>query len=253
MISPMSLNAGLSAPSDCMSVLGPHVLVAVEDAAGRSRRATGTTERGEAALGPGPRRRASGSRPRGRSQSSRREAEFGRDDVGRDALRHEIGPERQRRVDGDGGAVRAHRAPGSSSRRRRRRSPRRRRARTWFAARFTASSPQAQKRLIDRPGTSSPRSDEQHRRAREAAALLADLGDVAPDHVLDRVLAAGRCAPERVRAVSADSRSAVTSCRLAVGPALAARRADRRRRCRRRSSRCSGQSGAGSGWPGIRS
>ena len=39
------------------------------------------------------------------------EAVFGGDDVGGDALRHEIGLHRERRVDGDRGAVRAHRHP----------------------------------------------------------------------------------------------------------------------------------------------
>ena len=130
MVSPMSLNEGLSAPSDCMSVPG-------RMCSSRSRIGRPLTSRHrhdglrEAVVVPG----GGGALLALDGEEVAvvaGEAEFGGDDVGADALRHEVGLERDRGVDGDGGAVGAHRRRGSSSRRRRRCSRRpRRRAPGW--------------------------------------------------------------------------------------------------------------------------
>ena len=114
------------------------------------------------------------------------EAVLGGDDVGRDALRHEIDPHRKARVDGDRRSVRPHGdathhldaagdvgVPGTGPD-----------LVGGEVHRLHARGAEA----VDRePGDALVEIRGQHGGAREAAALFADLGDVAPDHVLDRV------------------------------------------------------------------
>ena len=85
------------------------------------------------------------------------EAVFGRDQVGRDALRHEIGGNRERRIDRPGAARRRRSRRGSSTS-----TPPPIVRSCWpaitcAAAKLTASRPEAQKRLICTPGTLSPK------------------------------------------------------------------------------------------------
>ena len=105
-VSPMSLKAGFRAPSDCMSVLGAHVLVAGEDVQAVDV-GDGDDRPREAAFGPGGGGAALALDGVGVDVVAG-EAELGGDDVGGDALRDEVGRERERGVDGDGGAVGAH-------------------------------------------------------------------------------------------------------------------------------------------------
>ena len=63
------------------------------------------------------------------------------------------------------------------------------------AAKFTASRPEAQKRLICTPGTPSPKPADQRRRARDVAARLADRIDAAQHHVVDQSSGRACCGP----------------------------------------------------------
>ena len=107
--SPMSLNAGLSAPSACMSVPGRMY-------SSRSRivrpftSATGTTDLENAVFRPGP-SSAFLAFDGKRVGVVAGKPVFGRDDVGRDALRDEIRLHGDGGIDGDGRPVRAHGDP----------------------------------------------------------------------------------------------------------------------------------------------
>ena len=163
------LEGGLERAERLHVGLGAHVLVAVEE-----RQAVDVGDRddraGEAALVPGAGGALLALDGVGVDVVAG-EAELGGDDVGADALRHEVGLEGERGVDGDGGAVRAHRHPahhldaagdvavaGA--------------ARTWLAARFTASRPRGAEAVDREAGDVLGEVGEQHRRAGEAAALL---------------------------------------------------------------------------------
>ena len=86
-----------------------------------------------------------------------REAVFGRDEIGRDALRQEVVGDRDAGIDRPGAAGGAHADAATWIRRRRRWRCPSCPAMTCAAARFTASRPEAQKRLICTPGTSLPK------------------------------------------------------------------------------------------------
>ena len=86
-----------------------------------------------------------------------RKAVFGGDQVGRDALRHEIGRHRHRRIHRPGAAGGDDADTAHRIRRRRRSSVRAGPHMICAAAKFTASSPEAQKRLICTPGTAVPK------------------------------------------------------------------------------------------------
>ena len=66
---------------------------------------------------------------------------------------------------------------------------------TWAAAKFTASRPEAQKRLICTPGTRLAETRLQRREARDVAAGFADRIDHAEHDVVDDVFRRGCCAP----------------------------------------------------------
>ena len=210
------LEGGLERAERLHVGLGAHVLVAVEE-----RQAVDVGDRddraGEAALGPGAGGALLALDGVGVDVVAG-EAELGGDDVGADALRDEVGLEGERRVDGDRGAVGAHRRRGSSSRRRRRRSRRRCRG-TWLAARFTASRPEAQKRLSARPGTCSGRSESRTaERARQppCSATWVTLPQITSSTPSVAV-------PVRARSafrVSAERRTAVISCSAPSGRPL---------------------------------
>ena len=63
------------------------------------------------------------------------------------------------------------------------------------AAKFTASRPEAQKRLICTPGTPSPKPAHQRRGAGDVAARLADRIDAAHHHVVDHAPDRACCGP----------------------------------------------------------
>ena len=65
----------------------------------------------------------------------------------------------------------------------------------WAAAKFTASRPEAQKRLIWTPGTASPRPAFMRREARDVGAGFADRIDHAENDVVDDVFLRDCCAP----------------------------------------------------------
>ena len=147
------------------------------------------------------------------------EAEFGRDDVGRDALRHEEGAERQRRVDGDGRPVRAHGdaahhldaagddglCPGGDPR----------------GGKVHGLQPAGAEAVDGEARDAFRQVREQDGGAGEAAALFADLGHVAPDHVLGGV---GRPAGAGAQGVQHVGREAQRGhfVQRAIGPSLAA-------------------------------
>ena len=66
---------------------------------------------------------------------------------------------------------------------------------TSAAAKFTASRPEAQKRLICTPGTLVAVAGHERRHARDVAAGLADRIDAAEHHVVDQRRDRARCAP----------------------------------------------------------
>src|SRR5690606_14612432 len=114
------------------------------------------------------------------------EAVFGGDDVGRDALRHEVGLHGEARVNRDRRAVRAHGDPthhldAAGDVRAARAAPDLVRGEVH---RLHAGGAEA---VDGEAGNALVEVGEQDGRAREAAALFAHLRDVAPDHVLDRV------------------------------------------------------------------
>ena len=92
-------------------------------------------------------------------------------------------------------------------------------ARTWLAARFTASSPLAQKRLIASPGTFSPMplaSTADRARQPPCSPIWVTL----PQITSSTAFSGNPLRALSVSSVSADSRSDVTSCRLPSGRPL---------------------------------
>ncbi len=95
---------------------------------------------------------------------------------------------------------------------------------TWAAARFTASSPEAQNRLIWTPGTAVP-SPAFNATVRAISAEASPTDRRSRDHILDLIgpdIVAGLDRPQRL-AAQFDGRHLVQG---AIGLALAARRAD---------------------------
>ena len=186
--SPMSLNAGLSAPSACMSGAGADVFIPIKD-----RQAVHVRNRhdgfGKPVFRPGPRGAFSWLSTASASASFAGKPVFGRDDVGRDALRgRNTSSMAMGGIDGDGRPVRSPWRPGPSSppRRRYRRHPPRRAP--GLAARLTASNPLAQKRLMARPGDTLVEVGMPERPSAQGSRPVSPhLRDVAPYHVLDRV------------------------------------------------------------------
>ena len=162
--------------------LGAHVLVAVED-----RQAVlvahGDDGAGEAAFGPGAGGAFLALDGIGVDVVAGK-AVFGGDDVGRDALRHEVGLHREARVDRDRCAVRAHRHAAHHL------DP----AGDIGLAGAAIDLVGGQVHRLEPRGAEAVDREArhgfveiagQHGRARQAAALFAHLGGVAPDHVLD--------------------------------------------------------------------
>ena len=153
-ISPICTNEGLSAPSDCMSVPGRGCSSRARIVSPFTSR-TGTTERAKRPSSQACGRAGLGLHRVGVDVVARKTV-LGGDEVGGDALRQESSsgwrcrgrPARRRR--------RRPCRPGSSIRRRRRCARSFMPVMTWAAARFTASRPEAQKRLIWTPGVSLP-------------------------------------------------------------------------------------------------